>query len=47
MNAKTGKVTAKKGTPKGTYTFKVKVTAKGNKNFLGKSVTKTVGIVVE
>lgn len=32
VNAKTGKVTARKGTPAGTYRFKVKVTAKGNRN---------------
>jgi hypothetical protein len=37
----TGKVTVKKGTKKGTYTIKIKVTAAGNANYnkLAKTVT--------
>ena len=46
VNAKTGKVTVKKGTKKGTYKCKVKVTAKGNTNYnaLSKTVTVTVKV---
>ena len=40
VNTKTGKVTVKKGLKKGTYTVKVKVTAKGTKNY--KALSKTV-----
>ena len=43
----TGRVTVKKGAPKGTYKFKVKVTAKGNKNYRAKSVVKAVKIRVK
>lgn len=43
----TGKVTVKKGTPKGTYKLKVKVTAKGNGNYKAKSKTVTVVVVVK
>ena len=32
VNSKTGKVTVKKGLKKGTYSVKVKITAKGDKN---------------
>jgi hypothetical protein len=40
VNKKTGKITIKKGLKKGkTYTFKVKVTAKGNTTYKAKSVT--------
>lgn len=46
VNAKNGKVTVKKGTPKGTYKFKVKITAKGNKNYLAKKVTKRITVKV-
>ena len=46
LNTKTGKVTVKKGTPKGTYTFKVKVTAKGNGAYKAKTLTKAVKIKV-
>ena len=45
VNAKTGKVTVKKGTKKGTYKCKVKVTAKGNTNY--KAMTKTVNVTVK
>lgn len=44
VNRKTGKITVKKGTPKGTYYVKVKVTAKGNSNY--KSATKTATVKV-
>ncbi len=44
INAKTGKVTVKKGTAKGTYKIKVKVTAAGNANY--KKLTKTVTVKV-
>jgi len=44
VNAKSGKVTVKKGCKEGTYTVKVKVTAKGNASY--KSATKTVSFKV-
>ena len=47
VNKSTGKVTAKKGTPKGTYKFKVKVSAAGNKNYKAGAKTVTVTIVVK
>ncbi|MDO4805798.1 MAG: MBG domain-containing protein [Coriobacteriales bacterium] len=40
INKNTGKVTVKKGTKKGTYSIKIKVTAAGNGNY--KAATKTV-----
>ena len=43
--AKNGKVTVMKGTAKGTYKFKVKVTAAGNSNY--KAGSKTVTLVVK
>ncbi len=45
INAKTGKLTVKKGTKKSTYTIKVQVTAKGNSNY--KSASKTVTVKVK
>ncbi|MBR1732010.1 MAG: leucine-rich repeat domain-containing protein, partial [Ruminococcus sp.] len=45
VNSKTGKFTFKKGTKKGTYTVKVKVTAKGNNNY--KSSSKTVSVTIK
>ena len=45
FNSKTGKVTVKKGTPKGTYTLKIKVTASGNDKY--NSCSKTVSIKVK
>ena len=45
VNAKTGKVTVKKGLKRGTYKVKVKVTAKGNANW--KSGSKTVTFKVK
>lgn len=44
VNAKTGKVTVKKGTPKGTYKFKLRVKAAGNANY--KAGVKTVKVKV-
>ncbi len=45
---KAGKITVKKGLKKGkTYSFKVKVTAKGNLNYKSKTVTKTVSIKIK
>jgi len=44
--SKAGKVTVKKGTKKGTYKLKVKITAKGNANYKAKSKTVTVKVVV-
>ena len=44
VNKKTGKITVKRGTPKGTYYVKVKVTAKGNSNY--KSATKTATVKI-
>ena len=46
VNAKNGKVTVKKGTPKGTYKFSVKVTAKGTANYKVAKVTKAVTVKV-
>lgn len=47
VNVKTGKVTVKKGAPKGTYKFKVEVTAAGDKDYKELVVTKTVTIKVK
>lgn len=47
VNAKTGKVTVRKGTPKGTYKFKLRVSAAGNANYKAGSKTVTVKIVVK
>ena len=44
VNKNTGKITVKKGTAKGTYTIKVKVTAKGNTNY--KAMTKSVAVTI-
>ena len=44
---KKGKITVKKGTKKGTYKLKVKITAKGNSQYLARSVTKTVRVKVK
>ena len=46
VNAKTGAITVPKGTKKGTYKVKVKVTAKGNKNYKAGSRTVTVKLTV-
>lgn len=43
---KNGKIIVKKGTKKGNYKIKVKITAEGNKNYKKKTVTKAVKIKV-
>ena len=45
--SKTGKVTVQKGMPRGTYTLKVKVTAKATQNYKAKTVTKSIKITVK
>ena len=45
VNAKTGKITVKKGLKKGTYTVKIKVSAAGNGNYL--PAAKTVKVIVK
>lgn len=47
VNAKTGKVTVKKGTKKGTYSCKVTVAAAGNTNYKKAAKTVTVKITVK
>lgn len=48
LSKTTGKVTVKKGTAKGTYTIKVKVSAAGTSNYkAGASATKTVKVTVK
>ena len=47
VNSKTGKITVKKGTKKGTYRIKVKVTAAGNDNYKAKTTTVTVTVKVK
>ena len=47
INKKTGKITVKKGTKKGTYKINVKITAKGDKNYNSKTLTKTIKIKVK
>lgn len=47
VNAKTGKITVKKGARKGTYKIKVKVTAKGNVNYKPGSRTVTCKVTVK
>lgn len=47
FTASSGKVTVKKGTKKGTYKFKVKMTVSGNKNYNAYSITKTITIKVK
>lgn len=46
VNKKNGKVTVKKGTPKGTYKIKIKVAAAGNSNYKAGSKTVTCKIKV-
>ena len=46
VNAKNGTITVPKGTKKGTYSVKVKATAKGNSNYASGSKTVTVKVVV-
>ena len=45
--SKTGTIKVRKGTPKGKYIVKVKVSAAGTKNYAAASVTKRVKIVVK
>jgi hypothetical protein len=47
LNAKTGKITVKKRTCKGTYRFKVKVTAQGAKNYAKAAKEVTVKVRVK
>ena len=47
VNTKTGKVTVPKGTKKGTYPVKVKLSAKGNANYNAGSVTVSYKVVVK
>ena len=47
VNKTTGKVTVRKGTKKGTYTIKIKVTAAGNTNYKAGSKTVTCKVVVK
>ena len=47
VNKTTGKVFVAKGTPKGTYKIKVKVTAAGNANYKALSKTVTVKVTVK
>ncbi|MBQ3369441.1 MAG: hypothetical protein IJG48_00325 [Mogibacterium sp.] len=47
LNTKTGKITVKKGTKKGTYKLRVKVTAAGGDNYKSLSRTVTVRIRVK
>ena len=47
INKKTGKITVKKGTKKGNYKITVEVSAKGNKNYNKKTITKTITIKVK
>ena len=47
VNKTTGKVTVRKGTKKGTYTIKIKVTAAGNANYKAGSKTIACKVVVK
>ena len=47
VNKNTGAITVTKGTPKGTYTITVKVSAKGNKNYKAGSKSAAVIIVIK
>ena len=47
INIKTGNITVKKGLKKGTYKFKVKVSAAGNTTYKPNSKTVTVKIKVK
>lgn len=46
FHKKSGKITVKKGTAKGTYKMKLQITAKATKNYKAKTVTKTVTVKV-
>ena len=47
VNKKTGKITVKKGAPKGNYTVRIKVVAKGNVNYKAIKKTVTVKFIVK
>ena len=47
INKSTGKITVKKGTPKGTYKIKVKITAAKTTNYKAASKTVTIKVVVK
>lgn len=47
VNAKDGKITVKKGTPKGNYSVKVTIKAAKNTNYKAASLTKTVKVTVK
>ena len=47
INKKTGKITLKKGIRKGTYKFRIRVKAAGNKMYKARSKTVTVKIRVK
>ena len=47
IDSKTGKLTVKKGTKKGTYTIKVQVKAAGNTNYNSKTTTISFKVVVK
>ncbi len=47
VNKKTGKITIKKGTKKGTYKVKIRIKAAGNDGYKSKTISKTVKIKVK
>ena len=47
VNAKTGRITVRKGTKKGTYTIQVRVRAAANTNYNAANVTKTIKVIVK
>ena len=47
IDSKTGKLTVKKGTKKGTYTIKVQVKAAGNTNYNAKTTTVSFKVIVK
>ena len=47
INKTTGKVTVKKGTKKGNYIIRIKVSAAGNTNYLSKYIIRTVYVTVK
>ena len=47
VNAKTGKVTVKKGTKKGTYTVKIRISAAGKGRYISTAKTVTCKIKVK
>lgn len=47
FNTKNGKVTVKKGTPKGSYSIKVKISAKATANYNAATLSKTIKVTVK